>query len=137
MKHSRTIVMALVLLLCAAAAASTVSACATTGGAVASDAVRRDSQALVGVWRDTDTDTRFTVQLKDGVAHLVSVIDDDGEVFEIRQQGWEDGRLTWTYYVPSTQYQNTFVITTIGPNMLDSTWTGTSGSGTQALERVE
>ncbi len=129
MKHTHSIVFLLVLLLAAA--------CGTTGSQGKGGGSRSDHAALVGVWEDTDTGTRFTVAMQRGVAHVTSIVDSDGEVFEIRAEGWEDGKLTWTYFVPSTSYENTFVVTQIGRDMLDSTWAGTGGSGTQALARVK
>ncbi len=131
MKHAHSIVLVLALLLLA-------PACGTTGSQGSEDsAARRDSPDLVGVWEDTDTGTQFTIAMQGDVAHVTSIVDDDGELFEIRAEGWENGQLTWTYFVPSTGYENKFVVTSIGAEMLDSTWAGTGGSGTQALARVK
>lgn len=129
MKYAHATVLALVLLL--------ASACGTTGSQGGGDtAAERDSPALVGVWKDTDTETRFTIAMQGGVAHVTAIVDNDGEVFEIRGEGWENGQLTWTYFVPSTGYENKFIVTGIGADMLDSSWSGTGGGGTQALARV-
>ncbi|MEZ4267627.1 MAG: hypothetical protein R3F39_14710 [Myxococcota bacterium] len=130
MKHAHSTVLVLAILL--------LAACGTTGSqGTDGDTVQRDSAALEGVWEDTDTGTRFTVALQRGIAHVTAIVDSDGEVFEIRSEGWEDGKLTWTYFVPSTGYENKFVVTRIGADMLDSTWAGTGGSGTQDLARVK
>ncbi|MCB9726877.1 MAG: hypothetical protein H6746_00200 [Deltaproteobacteria bacterium] len=131
MKHAHSVVLSALLLLLLSACGSSNSALSGPHG----DTIRRDSPRLVGDWADAETGTIFHVEMVDGVAQVTSIVDSDGEVFDIREQGWKDGHLTWTYHVPSTGYVNTFVVTNIGTEELGSTWSGTGGEGTERLLR--
>ena len=90
-----------------------------------------------GVWEDTETHARHTIQEKGGVLTVSSIVDDDGEVYEIKSVRWEDGVLRWTYRVPSTGYVVNFTTQNVQGNTLWCTWSSPRGSGTQEFRRVK
>ncbi len=92
---------------------------------------------LAGKWQDPDTLTIHTISWLSGKYVVVSSIDNDNEVYVLKDQTWQDGTLTWTYYVPSTGYSVTFETVSLNGDSLATNWSNDHGdSGTQDLQRV-
>jgi hypothetical protein len=94
-------------------------------------------QSLEGIWEDTETHTRHTIQWKGETLTVSSIVNDDGEVYEVTIDRWEGGVLTWTYRVPSTGSVVNFTTQNVQGNTLWCTWSGPGGSGTQEFRRAK
>jgi len=91
---------------------------------------------LAGRWRYPVTGFICTIDW-DGARYVVrSCIDDDGEAFEIRASSWSAGTLSWTFYVPSTQYETSLQVSSLSGDELLLDWHGTGGSGEITLSRA-
>lgn len=97
---------------------------------------RRQTNPLAGVWLDPSTASQTTIVEKDSGFEVASVIDNDGEVYEITDQSWDGTTISWTYYVPSTGYTVTMESTAVHQDKIECKWWGTAGEGTETLERV-
>jgi hypothetical protein len=97
---------------------------------------RRQAVPLAGVWRDPSTFSETTIVAKGSDFEVASVVDDDGEAYEIIEQSWDGSTISWTYYVPSTGYTVTMESTAIHQDTIECKWWGTAGEGTEILERV-
>lgn len=94
-------------------------------------------KTMQGVWEDNDTQTRFTFVAKGSTLAITSGIDDDGELFEIHSFEYLDGRLSWTYKVPSTGYFVTIIVMTVNSASLETVWGNSeSNSGQGTFSRI-
>jgi hypothetical protein len=73
-----------------------------------------------------------------GATYLVTAcIYDDGSLdLQIQDQNWNGSVLTWTFYIPQTQYTTTFTTVNLSGNQLTVSRVGTGGTGTEVLTRV-
>jgi hypothetical protein len=91
---------------------------------------------LEGVWLNPSTGSSTTIIWRNEAFEVVSVIDDDGEYFPVRETDWDGSRIRWTYYVPSTDYTVTFTMTSLSGDNLDCDWFNDhNASGTRTLRR--
>ena len=88
-------------------------------------------EALVGTWKD-EGDATYII---DPGPTMRSVVDYEGESFEIQSQGWIPGAYTWTYLVPSTGYVVTMKISSVEGDVASSTWSNANDSGSETLMR--
>jgi hypothetical protein len=100
-----------------------------------------DLSAWVGVWQDDETQghVRATVRLDGRHPTVVDVTESEGdkEHFELRSTRWEDGVLSWSEYVPSTQYLVSIRCTGVAGDSMDCTWSNDHGAkGEGALKRI-
>ena len=92
---------------------------------------------LIGVWEDLDTKSRHRVVFRNGAPSVISVIDDDGEVFRVQRTRYASGVLRWTYYVPSTRYIVSLTTLSVQGDILWAAWSNNHGrSGRQKFRRV-
>ena len=115
-----------------------------TAGTVRPKSVPRPDPALrrwEGTFYDPATvyKTYVTVALRDGqptVVHAEESIGDK-ELYEVRASSWDGSTLTWSHYVPSTQYLVTYVCTEAKENLLVCTWSNDhNATGKERLPRV-
>lgn len=94
-----------------------------------------DDSALHGTWVGPDGATTV-IAAKGKKTRVVSIVDDDGEVFRVRGSGSTDGVFSWRYFVPSTKYNLTIVVTEVRPEGLVTLWKNDhDGSGSELLQR--
>jgi hypothetical protein len=60
--------------------------------------------SVVGQWMDDSTNCTFTVRDDGNGIRTVAAVDDDGEVYQVRDSSWDGTTLVTTYHVPSTGY---------------------------------
>ena len=95
--------------------------------------------ALAGIWLNPVTHSRTTIIWSDGQFEVIGVIDtDDGEVFPVTSSDWNGTRIRWSYYVPSTDYNVTFTMTSLAGDNLNCDWFNDhDASGTRTMERQD
>lgn len=92
---------------------------------------------LEGAWLNPSTGSHSTIIWRNNQFEVVSVIDDDGEYFPIRESDWDGTRIRWTYYVPSTDYTVTFTMTSLSGDSLNCDWFNDhNASGTRTMQRA-
>ena len=90
---------------------------------------------LEGVWLNPVTGSHTTIVWKTDRFIVASVIDDDGEFFPVTASNWSD-IIQWGYYVPSTDYNVVFTMTSLVGDNLNCDWYNDhGGSGTRTLQR--
>jgi len=94
---------------------------------------------LAGIWLNPTTHSRTTIIWSDGQFEVIGVIDtDDGEVFPVTSSDWNGTRIRWSYYVPSTDYNVTFTMTSLAGDNLNCDWFNDhDASGTRTMERQD
>ncbi|RME28316.1 MAG: hypothetical protein D6798_02645 [Deltaproteobacteria bacterium] len=98
---------------------------------------RRADVALVGEWTPSMHDgERTTIVTRRGRARVVSIIDHDGEVFDVKLSGWQDDRFTWVYRVPSTGYIVVVEVDAVTADRMQTTWTNHERTGHEELIRI-
>lgn len=100
-----------------------------------------DLSDWVGVWEDEDTQghVRVTVRLEGLRPTVIDITESEGdrEHFELRSTRWEGGALTFTDWVPSTDYLVTYRCTDVEADRMHCTWSNDHGAkGEGALKRV-
>lgn len=91
---------------------------------------------VLGEW-ESNGGTRYTFT-DAGDTYGLSVIDDDGEVFEVVSVTWADGALGWSYDVPSTGYTVRESVVDVSESRIEVEWENQTGaSGTDTLTRTE
>jgi hypothetical protein len=60
--------------------------------------------AFDGPWLCSSSDAVYTFDSQNNEPRLMSIVDDDGEVFVIEESSWDGTTLRWKYQVPSTGY---------------------------------
>lgn len=75
-----------------------------------------------GVWQSPSSGAEHVVRWTGGEFRVVGIVDDDGEVFEVRESQWDGTTLRWTYYVPSTSYLVTFTCEPTGGSEMPCNW---------------
>ena len=92
---------------------------------------------LAGIWYNPSTHSRTTIVWQNGQFEVIGIVDtDDGEVFPVMSSDWNGTRISWTYYVPSTDYTVTFTMTSLAGDNLNCDWFNDhDASGTRTLER--
>jgi hypothetical protein len=95
--------------------------------------------SLAGIWLNPTTHSRTTILWSDGQFEVIGVIDtDDGEVFPVISSDWNGTRIRWSYYVPSTDYNVTFTMTSLAGDNLNCDWFNDhDASGTRTMERQD
>ena len=63
---------------------------------------------LLGVWEDSDGHSRHKIIFANKIYIVASVIDDDGEVYEMRDSKCQNDKLTWSTHIPSTGYNTRY-----------------------------
>lgn len=106
------------------------------GGAMSAEelAVARN---YVGVWQDQETESLTTVAIKGERLQVVSVVGSDGENYPVKEQQWKDGLLSWSYFVPSTEYLVKIEATGVEGNALNFHWSNHESSGDDAFLKQE
>jgi hypothetical protein len=99
--------------------------------------VRRAAERLQGVWEDMETLSHHTIEEQGGRFTVISIVNPDGEPFEIRSVEWRDGVLAWSYYVPSTGYTVNLRTTKVDGDTLWCEWSNATDSGEQEFRRVK
>ena len=87
---------------------------------------------LAGPWLDSSTNALTTISPK-GV--VTSIVDGDGEKFEIRSSVREGDAVTWVYYVPSTGYTVTIEARPLGDGVAITWFNDKGGSGQEVWTR--
>jgi hypothetical protein len=90
-----------------------------------------------GLWQDASALTEFEIVKSNGGFEMMSIIDSDGEVFELRDFEYSNGILRFTYFVPSTDYVVNFKTLVIHEDSMECRWWGTGGDGSEILLRLE
>lgn len=86
-------------------------------------------QALDGEWNNASTGAIYTVRVQDGTPQLMSIVDDDGEVFAVENSRWDGSELHFRYRVPSTSYVVDENVHLRDLNHLDGDYVSTSPTG--------
>ncbi|NOY26582.1 MAG: hypothetical protein GXP62_11970 [Oligoflexia bacterium] len=81
---------------------------------------------LVGDWRNEGAG-EITIVDQRGKPVVQSVVDYDGEVFEILGFGWGEDGYSWSYRVPSTDYHITETVLSIDGDSLHTSWSNQNG----------
>jgi hypothetical protein len=86
-----------------------------------------------GIWEDSQTGSKHTI-VRDGQGYKVESIITDGydevsEVMEIRSSVYADGKISWSYFVPSTGYLVNFESVSYDENTMHVLWTNNDGKG--------
>jgi hypothetical protein len=86
-----------------------------------------------GVWEDAQTGSKHTI-VRNGNGYKVESIitdgyDDVSEVMEIKDSKYENGTLSWSYFVPSTGYMVYFELVSVDENKMLIKWTNNDGKG--------
>lgn len=110
-----------------------VMAC-TFAGCHASPTPAAQASLLVGRWLDPDTGA--ILEFVGSEPLLRSIVDDDGEVYVVKDYGWDAGAYEFTYYVPSTDFTVDVRLTEFERDSVAGTWDNRQASGRQVLERT-
>lgn len=94
------------------------------------------AQMLQGTWQEFGGKT-YEILTTNNIPKLITIIDSDMEVFEVRESNWKNGNLSWTYYVPSTGYVVYMATTSISENEIQCTWRNDYDSGTDILTKIK
>lgn len=100
------------------------------------DAAARIDKRFVGVWIDLETRARHTIEERGGTLVVSSVIDDDGESYEVRSSKWDGSTLRWSYFVGSTEVLVTLRSKSLRGDSLTAAWANDTDHGTQEFERA-
>lgn len=97
---------------------------------------------LAGVWTDDGGAVFIIEQAGRSRAELVSVVDYDGEAFQVQRSGYEGAQWTLDYVVPSTQYQVHVKVLAVEDDELTTTWSnvapdGSTNGGQEQMTRVD
>lgn len=90
---------------------------------------------LPGTWKDLESSTYYTIEERNGSLAMTSIIDHDGELFDIQDFDWNGSAFSWTCYVPSTKITLSFKTTSIDDDTLWCTWDNGKSSGNQEFRR--
>ena len=90
---------------------------------------------MVGLWED-NSGARYTMEKVQGRLTVTAVIDSDGEVFPVQEQGWEEGNFYWVYLVPSTGYVVRHLVRAASPNRFEAEWSNQYDSGNDSFYKV-
>lgn len=93
-----------------------------------------DPDVLLGTWT-ADNGGTATVELVGGEPTFTSLVDYDGEVFQVQSSEWGDGVFEWTYLVPSTGYIVHEVVTSADRGSLCTIWSNQNDRGTSCYTR--
>jgi len=94
-----------------------------------------DARDLVGSWQDEGgAITRFA--LDDQAVVVSSIVDSDGEVFQVRTSGWVASAYQWIYLVPSTGYVVTTTVDSIAGDSMQTRWQNAYSEGREEMVRV-
>lgn len=85
-------------------------------------------EAVIGTWSN-EGDGLATIELVAGVPTFTSVLDIDGEIFQVTESHWSREGFDWTYLVPSTGYIVHEVVTSVDENGMCVTWANQYDSG--------
>lgn len=90
----------------------------------------------VGPWQDEGGSVTYISQ--DGRdLEVTSIIDYDGEVFEVMGTSYTGGQLNWTYLVPSTGYVVTIRVMSLEGDQMCTTWENAYDTGMECYTRVQ
>ncbi|MEO0556863.1 MAG: hypothetical protein AAF170_01635 [Bacteroidota bacterium] len=119
-----------------ALALSVLTLCLASGCGTSAPAAVDINPQLVGVWI-IEGGATYTITAA-GDTYELSVVDSDGEVFEVTSLTWDGSVLAWTYFVPSSGANVREETTHIGENRIDVGWVNSEGDiGTDILNRVQ
>ena len=94
------------------------------------------AQAMAGTWMDPGG-CHFTIALQDDTPKMTSVVDADGEPFQIQSTGWRDGHFHGIYLVPSTGFLvDITILDQPGPDELHTEWKNPLDSGRESWSRI-
>jgi hypothetical protein len=109
----------------------TLVGCAAVGKP---DKYHLEADILNGTWEESDG-TFYAFLGFDNSVEVLMIIDNDDEIFEVKKSNWKDGVLSWTFYVPSTEYTVRMATTSISENEIHCTWENHEDNGTEVLTR--
>jgi len=93
------------------------------------------AKSIEGTWQEIGGAT-YTIELQKRTPVMTAITDSDGENFEIRESNWQDGVLSWIYFVPSTSYIVYMQTTSITATKINCTWFNDYSDGTEILYKV-
>lgn len=93
------------------------------------------SRDLEGAWLD-DSGTTAVIKVADRQALVTSIVDSDGEVFQVVESGRDQGLFHWTAYVPSTSTTYEVWIDSVDGDSATSRWRNDTDEGREGLTRV-
>lgn len=103
------------------------------------------SEGLAGVWLDSETNDLHAIERNGDGFRVSSVIEQcaEGAVpekMEMKSSEWENGVLSWSYFVPSTGYSVFFKTVSLDGDNLETEWVnrdsaGVTRSGKETLTR--
>lgn len=94
-----------------------------------------DTGFLDGRWYDGGG-SAYDFAIQDGQPVLLKVVDGDGEAFDVQPSTWdEQGRYTFTYIVPSTEYVVHQTVTGFDGETVYIEWENDNNSGEDTLVR--
>ena len=80
----------------------------------------------------------YTLAIVNRQLRLMSVVDNDGEVFEVRKSGWAGGHFTIDYHVPSTGYDVTItLIEQVREGVWMTYWVNAYDNGNEEWTKVD
>ncbi|MCD4828160.1 MAG: hypothetical protein K8R90_01855 [Candidatus Cloacimonetes bacterium] len=91
---------------------------------------------LAGTWISDGSNTEYVIDGHGDMFSVMSIVDlDDGERYPVRSQEYSDGSLTFTYYVPSTEYTVHVEITSWDNYSLHYNWENDYDNGSDTMSR--
>lgn len=92
--------------------------------------------ALAGEWND-EGGTHVSIEARGSQPFVKKIVDGDGEVFPVVEQGYVGGKFQWVYRVPSTGYVVTIVVEGMeGDRIVHTSWSNDHGmAGTEDMFR--
>ncbi|MCF7792913.1 MAG: hypothetical protein K9N09_03290 [Candidatus Cloacimonetes bacterium] len=110
-----------------------LSGCAVIGGA--KYRYRKIAEGLHGTWEESGG-TIYKIEVMDELVNIISIVDSDGEAFEVQETKWEEGILSWTYLVPSTEYVVNMHSTAITEDTIICDWQNDYAEGSETLTKI-
>ncbi|MCB9744279.1 MAG: hypothetical protein H6740_16900 [Alphaproteobacteria bacterium] len=93
----------------------------------------KNANEYVGDWTQGGAVT--TIAQDGRRLEVVSIVDSDGETFEVRGTSYEGGVLSWDYHVPSTGYDVHIEVTSLEGDLLCASWRNAHSTGDECYDR--
>lgn len=97
---------------------------------------RHIKRQLPGLWKDESGAEHRIIRARKTPA-VASIIDADGETFQVDRSGWTGSGYTWDYTVPSTGFAIHVQVESIEDDVMRITWTNDRDlAGSEVLVRL-
>lgn len=96
---------------------------------------KADAKQIAGSWLD-EGGARYVIRRKGKRVWVESIVDSDGEVFEILEHR-DESEFTFVYRVPSTDYVVTIAVLSSDDDALQTAWQNAHAKGIETFRRTE